>query len=331
MVRALRRPRVDAVGIGRHPVEARPDLAVAGVDRHVVDVLLVGGVDLEVPDEARDPRADGQPHQAALDGLPGDAASTVVARFVPCADCKHAGGRVQRDSEVRSRARDRAARGSARACAGSRRGRQPGQERVVDADDAAVAVDVDVELGVVDRQAAVALAQVDVGRARDLRVDAVGDLVVGEVGLLQAEEGQVLAHVVEGDRHGVHAGPDIREVADLVGEGANGAGGLVEANGHVREASQRLGRLDRRSFSSGGCQALVELDPRVVVPGRRVGGIRERGAERQSTHGQQEGLLPHCNRLLNQGWSTGVSRRTRTAPSQAERHLARRDSPVARN
>ena len=85
--------------------------------------------------------------------------------------------------------------------------RDPGQERVVHADDAAVAIHVDVQLGVVDGNAAIALLQVDVRRAGHLRVHDVRDCVALQVRGFEPERCEVVAHEVHRERHAARRSP----------------------------------------------------------------------------------------------------------------------------
>ncbi len=63
LIRTFKRLRIDLV-IGRgYPVESRPDFPGLGIDRKVVDMLAIGCVNLEIPDQTRELVPDRQPHQ----------------------------------------------------------------------------------------------------------------------------------------------------------------------------------------------------------------------------------------------------------------------------
>src|SRR5262245_14341208 len=78
----------------------------------------------------------------------------------------------------------------------------PGQgadKPVAQADHGAVAPDIDVDITVVDFDALVTLAQVDVGDTVMFGQILILDHDVGEIGLTQAQTGRVLTNILEGD------------------------------------------------------------------------------------------------------------------------------------
>ena len=118
------------------------------------------------------------------------ALSSLVSWSAPFGNASACGARASMPTERAAGGHGRG--GVDRGRGGVDRARQVRQEGVVDADQPAVAVDVEVELTVVEGQPGVGLAQVEVGRAGDLGEDLVGDLIAGEVGLGEPEQVAVL-------------------------------------------------------------------------------------------------------------------------------------------
>ncbi len=117
--------------------------------------------------------------------------------------------------------------------------REVGREGVADPQDAAVPVDVDLQRRVVDRQPAMALAQVDAGGPRDGREDRVRHLEIRDVGRRQPEHIELGAHEVERQDVGGSIASR-RQIADGVVDrpGARrppgGATAEIEVGGNLR-------------------------------------------------------------------------------------------------
>ena len=209
MVGTFRGLPVHAVLVAGDPVEARPHLTGIRVDRVVPGVLFVERMNLEIPHQARFALADGQQHQLAVDRRERNA-GVLDARDLHSARCLQR-LRLRRERSARE------LRSRADSCGQLRARRKradgachTGQERVVDADDAAVTIHVDVQLCVVHGDAAMTLLQVDVRGPGRLRVDDVRDCIALQVGGFESERCDVVANEAHRERH--------RRAARFVGE-----------------------------------------------------------------------------------------------------------------
>lgn len=297
--RALDRTLVGREGVGGDPIEARRDLGGLGVDVDVVPVEIVRGANLEIPHQAgfagtrREPGelgADlvlGEPRGVDAGGLAGVALSAEEARGALDLEAEMIG-----DGPGGGDRRD--AGGRAARLAG-----EVGDESVVDRQDAAVTVDVDVQLAEVDRDAAMGLAQIEVGGAGDRGENLVGDLVVAQILGRQAEEIGVLTDKNKRQGFGVGARMGSRQLAGMAADVARRAGHGVVVDGEARRGVREgglggaLGRarlsFERRHPVGSG----VEIAILVLMGVRRLGkgpGRQEEGREGQG-QGSGEGAM----------------------------------------